>query len=52
MVFKTQTDLNLEKEREVFINKLLGMEAEKEISYPNPDSESDTFRNQILRLLK
>lgn len=51
MVFKTQADLNLEKEREIFINKLLGMEA-KEISYPNPDSESETFRNQILRLLK
>ena len=51
MVFKTQTDLNLEKEREVFINKLLGMEA-KEISFPNPDSESDKFRKQILRLLK
>lgn len=52
MVFKTQSDLNLEKEREIFINKLLGLEVENEISYPNPDSESDKFRNQILRLLK
>lgn len=51
MVFKTQTDLNLEKEREVLINKLLGIDVE-EISYPNPDSESEKFRNQILRLMK
>lgn len=51
MVFKTQADLYLEKERENFINKLLGLEIE-ENSYPNPDSESDRFRNQILRLLK
>ena len=52
MVFKTQSVLNLEKEREIFINKLLGIEVEKEDYFPNPDSESDRFRNQILRLLK
>ena len=52
MFFKTQAVLNLEKEREFFINKLLGIEVEKEFSCPNPDSEYDKFRNQILRLLK
>lgn len=52
MVLKTQSDLYLEKEREIFINKLLDMEAEEEIYYPNPDSESEKFRNQILRLMK
>lgn len=52
MVFKTQADLNLEKEREIFINKLLGMEFEEENYFPNPDSESDKFRKQILRLMK
>lgn len=52
MIFKSQEDLNLEKEREIFVAKLLGTEVEEENYFPNPDSEYEKFRNQILRLLK